>query len=82
MPKTDRLRVDYMPCQAAIEALQAAQAHYPKDSTQALIDRLVITGLSAVMRGRWEPPHLWGQRDRWQLPVNLREQPPGVPDER
>ena len=44
MPKTDRVRVDYMPCQAATEALQAAQALYPKANTQALIDRMVITG--------------------------------------
>jgi hypothetical protein len=72
MPKADRLRIDYMPCQAALEALQAAQDLYPKDNTQALIDRLVITGLSAVVRGKWEPPSLWGQRDRWQLPANLR----------
>jgi hypothetical protein len=31
MPKADRLRVDYMPCQAAIEALKAAQELYLVD---------------------------------------------------
>ncbi len=75
MPKSDRTRIDYMPCPAAVEALEAAQAYHPKDSTQALIDRLVITGLSALVHGRWEPPHLWGRRDKWRLPDNLRDSP-------
>ncbi len=75
MPKTDRVRVDYMPCAAAVEALQAAQAHHPRDNTQALIDRLVIIGLSALVHGKWEPPHLWGHRDRWELPDDLRDSP-------
>ena len=78
MPKSDRVRVDYMPCQAAIEALQAAQVMHPKENTQALIDRLVITGLSALVHGKWQPPKFWGQRDGWKLPDNLREH---VPDE-
>ena len=78
MPKSDRVRVDYMPCQAAVDALQAAQKLYPDASTQALIDRLVITGLSALVHGRWEPPHLWGHRDRWQLPDDLHRDSPGV----
>lgn len=71
MPKTDRVRVDYMPCPAAVAALEAAQAIYPDSSTQALIDRLVITGLSALVQGHWQPPRLWGNRDRWKLPVEL-----------
>ncbi len=71
MPKTDRARVDYMPCPAAVAALEAAQALYPESSTQALIDRLVITGLSALVQGHWQPPRLWGNRDRWKLPPNL-----------
>jgi len=75
MPKTDRVRVDYMPCPAAVEALQAAHAHHPKDNTQALIDRLVIIGLSALVHGKWEPPLLWGHRDRWKLPAALRDSP-------
>lgn len=73
MPKSDRIRVDYMPCPAAVEALQAAQGLYPDNNTQALIDRLVITGLSALVQGHWKPPSLYGRdRDRWALPIELR----------
>lgn len=72
MAKSDRVRVDYMPGKAAIEALQAAQVMFPKANTQALIDRMVITGLSALVHGKWQPPSLWGQRESWQLPANLR----------
>jgi len=66
-----------MPSAAALQALQAAQELFPKANTQALIDRMVITGLSALVHGRWEPPHLWGHRDRWQLPDDLRRDSPG-----
>ncbi|WP_157673042.1 hypothetical protein [Curvibacter sp. AEP1-3] len=76
MTKRDRPRVDYTPCQAALEALQAARTLYPKANTQALIDRLVITGLSALVHGKWQPPSLWGTRERWKLPDDLREQIP------
>lgn len=78
MPKSDRIRVDYMPCPAAVEALQAAQRLYPDSNAQALIDRLVITGLSALVQGHWKPPSLWG-RDRatWELPAALRA---GIPE--
>ena len=73
MPKSDRIRVDYMPCPAAVEALQAAQGLYPDNNTQALIDRLVITGLSALVQVHWKPPSLYGRdRDRWTLPAPLR----------
>ncbi len=71
MPKTDRVRVDYMPCPAAVVALEVARARYPHNSPQALIDRLVITGLSALLHGHWQPPRLSGNRDRWHLPRNL-----------
>jgi len=67
-----------MPCQAALEALQAARTLYPKANTQALIDRLVITGLSALVHGKWQPPGLWGMRESWKLPSNLRAK---VPDD-
>ena len=77
MPKSDRVRVDYMPGAAASEALRAAQAMYPKANTQALIDRMVITGLSALVHGKWQPPSLWGPRDRWKLPEDLRDRVPG-----
>lgn len=72
MPKTDRVRVDYMPGPAALEALQLAQELFPDAATQALIDRMVITGLSALVHREWRAPHLYGHRDRWKLPENLR----------
>lgn len=77
MSKVNRVRVDYMPGPAALEALQAAQELHPDCNTQALIDRLVITGLSALVHGRWEPPRLHGRdRERWQLPQVLRQPMP------
>lgn len=70
MPKSDRVRVDYAPCQAAIEALQAAWIHHPHDNAQALIDRLVITGLAAL---HWKAPKFYdGNRNKWKLPDDLR----------
>ena len=46
---------------------------HPTDNAHALIDRLVITGLSALVHGRWEPPRLYGRdRERWKLPEGLR----------
>jgi len=78
MPKSDRVRVDYMPGAAALQALQAAQDLYPKANTQALIDRMVITGLSALVHGKWQPPSLWGRRNRWKLPDDLLHDSPGV----
>jgi hypothetical protein len=77
MAKTDRVRVDYMPCTAALQALHAAQELYPKASTQALLDRMVITGLSALVHGKWQPPLLWGPRERWKLPDELQNVVPG-----
>ncbi len=76
MAKPDRVRIDYSPGFAAVEALQAAQGLHPDDNTQALIDRLVITGLSALMHSQWKAPRLWGQRDQWQLPDDLRQLDP------
>ena len=76
MPKVDRVRVDYMPGPAALEALQTAQGLFPNSNTQALIDRLVITGLSALVHGHWKPPPLYGRdRDAWKLPADLRPKP-------
>lgn len=77
MPKTDRVRVDYMPGAAALQALQTAQELYPKANTQELIDRMVITGLSALVHNKWQPPNLWGHRDRWKLPDSLSCDIPG-----
>jgi len=67
-----------MPCPAAVQALQAAQVRYPDSNLQALIDRLVITGLSALVHGKWQPPSLWGRRNRWKLPDDLLHDSPGV----
>jgi hypothetical protein len=73
MSKANRVRVDYMPGPAAIEALEVAQGLHPDCNTQVLIDRLVITGLSALVHGHWEPPRLLGRdRERWKLPDDLR----------
>lgn len=73
MPKSDRARVDYMPCGAAVDALEAAQGLYPAANIQALIHRLVITDLSALVQGHWRPAGLFGcDRDRWKLPDGLR----------
>ena len=79
MSKANRTRIDYMPGPAALEALQAAQELHPRDNTQALIDRLVIVGLSVIAHPPWKLPSLWGSdRDRWKLPESLR---PSEPEE-
>ena len=66
MPKNARARIDYMPGQAALDALGLASEMFPNLRTQALIDRLVITGLMAL---HWKPPSFYGtDRDRWKLP--------------
>lgn len=76
MSKANRVRVDYTPGPAALEALQAAQGLHPRDNTQALLDRLVITGLSALVHGHWAPPRLFGRnREHWRLPEELRQPP-------
>ena len=73
MSRLSRVRVDYMPGPAAVEALKAAQGLYPNSNTQALIDRLVITGLSALVHGHWKPPPLYGRnRDVWKHPHSCR----------
>jgi len=77
MSKANRTRIDYRPCPAALEALKAAQKLHPDHITQRLLDRLVITGLSALLHGRWEPPKLNGRnRERWELPEALRRPGP------
>lgn len=70
MTKKDRTRIDYMPGNAAFEALGLAADMFPDMRAQALIDKLVITGLCAL---HWKPPSLWGSdRDRWKLPDGLQ----------
>lgn len=66
MTKNARARIDYMPGQAAFDALGLASEMFPTMRPQALLDKLVITGLCAL---HWKPPMLYGaDRDRWQLP--------------
>lgn len=70
MPKKDRARIDYMPGNAALKALALADAMFPDMRPQALLDKLVITGLCAL---HWKAPALYGlDRDRWKLPDELR----------
>ena len=76
MPKTERTRIDYMPGDAALDALALAEDMFPALRTQALVDRLVITAVSALHHAAqhepWQPPGMWGaSRDRWKLPGNL-----------
>ena len=72
MPKIDRTRLDYMPGVAACNALALAAEMYPNLRTQALIDKMVITGVSALHYQHWKPPALYGKdRDKWQLPAGL-----------
>ena len=73
MPKIDRTRIDYMPGAAALDAIARASEMFPILRTQALIDRLVITAVSALHHAAqhkpWQPPSMWGNnRDRWKLP--------------
>ena len=74
MAKGERIRIDYMPGPAALDALALAAAMFP-DRPQALIDRLVICGLSALAHRHWRPPPLYGKnRDAWRLPDELRRE--------
>jgi hypothetical protein len=69
MTKSERTRIDYMHGNAALEALDMAAAMFPDTRPQALIDKLVITGLCAL---HWKAPSLYGaDRDRWKLPDNV-----------
>ena len=63
-----------MPGNAARDALALAAEMLPKLRQQALIDRLVITAVSALTHPYkpWTPPSFWGSdRDRWQLHSDL-----------
>lgn len=73
MAKKNRARIDYMPGQAAFDALGLAREKFPTIKTQALIDKLVITGLVAL---HWKPPALYGHnRDAWRLPEQFSTVP-------
>ena len=70
MAKKDRTRIDYIPGQAAFDALGLAAEMFPDMRPQALLDKLVITGLCAL---HWKAPMLYGaDRDRLQLPEQFR----------
>ena len=72
MPKKDRSRINYMPRNAALEALGLAYAMFPNLRAQALIDKPAITAVSALAHQHWRPPNLWGRdRDTWKLPRKL-----------
>lgn len=61
-----RDRIDWMPGAAAKEALAEAERRFPGLRRQALIDKLVITAVSALTHTHWTPPALHGRdRDRW-----------------
>lgn len=78
MAKKDRTRIDYMPGQAAFDALSIAGAMFPNMRPQALIDKLVITGLVAL---HWKPPQLYGHnRDAWRLPEQFHTVPESTND--
>lgn len=75
MPKRDRIRIDYMPGAAALEALDIAAEMFPDIRPQALLDKLMITAVSALAHEHWRPPMLWGRkRDLWKLPEALRRE--------
>ena len=73
MPKKERARIDYMPGSAALDALAIAGELFPDTRPQALLDKLVITAVSALAHKHWRPPYLNGRdRDGWRLPDDLR----------
>lgn len=76
MPKIERTRIDYMPGDAALDALDMGADMFPALRTQALIDKLLITAVSALHHNAqhrpWQPPGMWGtNRDDWKLPAVL-----------
>ena len=63
---------------SVLEVLQAARDLQPHSNTQALIDRLVIVGYSALVQAHWEPPRQSGSdRESCKLPPDLRQHLPG-----
>lgn len=67
-------RIDYTPCKAAAHALQQAEDMRPGMNAQALLDLLVITAVSALRHGAWQPPSFSDtNRHRWRLPPAMRD---------
>jgi hypothetical protein len=53
-------------------SLGSEAAMFPDTRPQALLDKLVITALSALAHKHWRAPYLSGRnRDRWKLPHDL-----------
>jgi hypothetical protein len=78
MPKTNRERIDYRPGQSALSSLAEAAKLFPGMNAQALIDKLVITGLSALTHQHWQPPPLLGNdRDKWRASLPTHKPNPG-----
>jgi hypothetical protein len=60
-------RIDWVPGPAATRALQEAEQLFPRLKRQEVIDKLVISGLSALTYVAWTPPQLSGRnRHRWR----------------
>ena len=58
---------------SGLEALAIAGELFPDTRPQALLDKLVITAVSALAHKHWRATHLYGSnRDRWKLPNDLR----------
>lgn len=61
-------RIDYTPGRAAATAIDEEHQKHPDFTLQAVIDRLVLIGYSAVNSAHWQPPHLPGRsRKQWKL---------------
>ena len=66
---TNKDRIDWMPGPAALGALKDAEQRWPHLNRQAVIDKLVVCGLSALLHEHWTPPAMHGSnRYRWQPP--------------
>jgi hypothetical protein len=66
-------RIDYTPGEAAEQALGQAEAMRQGWNTQAVLDWLVITAVSALQHAQWQPPPRPGRnRHSWRLPPAMR----------
>lgn len=65
-------RIDWYPGPAALQALGVGEELYPQCNRQEVIDRLVITAVSAILAPQWQPPPFpAGTRHRWPLPADV-----------
>jgi hypothetical protein len=66
---SDKDRIDYTPGDACKEAIAEGQEMWPDLGRLAVIDRLILIGLSAVKHVHWKEPLLPGRdRRRWRKP--------------